>query len=279
MPSPIRKQIAPPLNWQDFETLCADLFQWIWNDPLTKLHGRSGQNQHGVDIYGQLPGTEEWQGVQCKGKDGRYGAILTEREIIEEVEKAKKFRPMLASFTIVTTAQSDAKTEHLARQITAEHSQLGLFRVEVLGWDEIVRRMTSNEELFDKYYPNQSSKIEEIRKKLSQLTDKPFSQVQMISGLHMDSYCPACGTLIPKEVERCYSCTAQIVSGATEQELKDGMLFGGFGGAVVAAMIFKAFEYLSIQTTLFLIGIGIIVGAGLVQHTKRGMRRYLKPKI
>ena len=49
----MKQQLNPPANWNDFEDLCHKLWRSIWGDPNTQKHGRRGQAQHGVDIYGK----------------------------------------------------------------------------------------------------------------------------------------------------------------------------------------------------------------------------------
>ena len=88
----IDKQVAPPKSWEKFEDLTRSLFAAIWCAPLTQKHGRSGQAQHGVDIFGtpaDAPGRTF--GVQCKGKDGNYGAKATIVEFDAELAKAERF--------------------------------------------------------------------------------------------------------------------------------------------------------------------------------------------
>lgn len=80
----VSQQIQPPKYWQEFETLCADLWTQIWNDPNTQMHGRQGQEQHGVDVYGRPDRGEMYAGVQCKGKDINYGKEVSETELREE---------------------------------------------------------------------------------------------------------------------------------------------------------------------------------------------------
>jgi tetratricopeptide (TPR) repeat protein len=138
--------------------LCADLWQEIWADPGTQRHGRSGQQQHGVDIYGCPNQGPDYEGVQCKCKDGRYGQEITEVELKTEVEKAKKFHPPLKRFILATTAPSDQKIQLVARKFTEEHLSAGLFSVEVLGWDEIQRRLASHPKVIDKHYAFGSSR-------------------------------------------------------------------------------------------------------------------------
>ena len=60
------EQLLPPPSWDKFEEICADLFSRIWGDTLLGRYGRTGQRQHGVDIYGKENGADS--GVQCKGK-------------------------------------------------------------------------------------------------------------------------------------------------------------------------------------------------------------------
>lgn len=104
-------QTPPPSNWQDFETLCCDLWRSIWKDPNTQKNGRQGQSQHGVDIYGRPNQRDSWAGVQCKGINNYSDKSLTEKEVISEVGKAKSFEPKLSQFIIATTGPKDIGRE------------------------------------------------------------------------------------------------------------------------------------------------------------------------
>jgi len=138
----------PPLkNWQDFQNLCCDLWKTLWKDPDTQQNGRIGQPQHGVDIYGRPDRKDLWAGVQCK--DG----IVTEKEIKEEVEKAKQFKPTLSSFIIATTASRDQKIQEVARTITDNHQKTGSFSVSIWFWDDIETEIRNLPDILEKYYP------------------------------------------------------------------------------------------------------------------------------
>jgi hypothetical protein len=154
--------MPPPKNWQEFEDLCSDL----WGDPNTMKNGRSGQKQKGVDIYGQENGL--WCAVQCKGKDSRYGSQLTEKELLSEVEQAKKFKPKLSTFIVATTAQSDQKIQEKAREITEQNKKEDLFSVHVYSWDEIHSRLADSKYkiVLKNHYPEYYSaeKSETIQK-------------------------------------------------------------------------------------------------------------------
>jgi predicted helicase len=124
------KQYPPPGTWEEFESLCADLYERVWNDPGTQRHGRQGQPQGGADIYGR-PDGKNYTGVQCKKKDIWPPKDLTTDEINEEVEKAKTWKPGLKHFIIATTAPNDDKVQEHVRAITKTHKKAKLFSVEV----------------------------------------------------------------------------------------------------------------------------------------------------
>src|SRR5579862_9747214 len=145
-------QIPPPRYWQQFEDLCLNLFRQVWDDATAQKNGRTGQPQNGTDISGTLDGA--CVGVQCKGKDSGLGATLTGQELRDEVEKAKGFKPPLATWTLVTSAPKDAKIEELARLITVQHQADGLFTVRVLGWEDVVSLIDSYPSVIEHHYPH-----------------------------------------------------------------------------------------------------------------------------
>jgi tetratricopeptide (TPR) repeat protein len=151
------RQIAAPKYWDEFEDLSLDLFREIWGDPTAQKNGRRGQAQHGTDIWGtpRSPG-HTFHGVQCKGKEAILGAEVTEAELRREVDKAKNFQPKLEHWILATTASKDAKIEALAREIAAEHQRLGLFSVQVLGWEDLQSLISNYPTVMEKYYPDQA---------------------------------------------------------------------------------------------------------------------------
>lgn len=164
-------QILPPANWQDFETLCCDLWRAIWKDPNTQKNGRQGQSQHGVDIYGRPNQEDLWAGVQCKGKNNYTNKSLAEKEVRDEVENAKSFEPKLSHFIIATTGPKDAKIEELARKITDEHSKSGLFSVNVLAWNDIKDRLEDFPDIINKHYPGLSLNTEAFKKQIDKIAE------------------------------------------------------------------------------------------------------------
>lgn len=153
MPTYSIAQLPPPSTWQEFEIICRDLWEKIWNDTNTKRNGRQGQAQHGVDVYGRPNRGKQWAGIQCKGKDNYANKILTEEELEKEVEKAESFEPTLSEFIVTTTGPKDQKVETLARKITEKHLESNSFSVDVWGWEDIVNKLAEFPELLEKHYP------------------------------------------------------------------------------------------------------------------------------
>lgn len=107
-------RIPIPKDWQAFERLCHKLWSQIWGDPNAQRHGRSGQPQAGVDVFGTLKGRAV--GVQCKDKSA--SSHLSIGELDAECEKAVTFLPALSQFTVATTDQRDVAVQAHARKLS-----------------------------------------------------------------------------------------------------------------------------------------------------------------
>ncbi len=148
-----RIQIPPPANWQDFERLCRDLFSRIWNDEGAQRHGREGQPQAGVDVFGRPGRAGTWAGVQCKLKSEIAGGRLEREEIEREVERARGFNPRLGEFVVATTAPRDQAAQQIAREITERHGETGEFSVEVYAWEDLSERLEEHSGVLEQHYP------------------------------------------------------------------------------------------------------------------------------
>lgn len=147
--------IRKPENWQDFEKLCKKLWGEIWGCSDTiKRNGRSGQKQDGVDVYGIPKGENQYYGIQCKGKDDYTNSVLTSKEVDEEIEKAKGFKPALKQFIFTTTGNKDVAIEEYVRQKDIENRQNGLFEVCLYCWEDIVDLLEENINTYNWYVNN-----------------------------------------------------------------------------------------------------------------------------
>ncbi|MES2618116.1 MAG: hypothetical protein V4613_09560 [Bacteroidota bacterium] len=178
------KTLRPPSNWQDFEKLCKQLWGEIWKCPEIVRHGRAGQVQHGVDVYGIPTGENEYYGIQCKGKDENLKSQFSKDEVISEVEKAKKFSPPLKKYYLATTAPKDTKIEEYVRNINLENKKAGLFEVYLFSWEDIVDLIDANKETHDLYLNSQNYKtnknaIVTFRNNLNEITLSPrFEKIE-----------------------------------------------------------------------------------------------------
>ncbi|ENN89537.1 TPR repeat-containing protein [Rhizobium freirei PRF 81] len=132
-----RTQIPKPENHQDFERQCAVLWSAKLKDPNLQRLGRSGQNQHGLDIIGiRDDDPRKRVGIQCKLKNGN--GKLTEKEVRREFEAALAIKPPLTEFHIVTTADRDAEIQLFADQLAVEQMDAGRkIRFIIWGWQAI----------------------------------------------------------------------------------------------------------------------------------------------
>jgi len=144
------KQIVPPTRWEDLEDLSYRLWKRIWKDPQTLKHGRQGQPQAGVDVYGRPGAVGPYSGVQCKLKT-LDGTNLTPKELKAEVQKAKNFIPKLSEFIVVTTGKRDVKVQQEARNLTVENEKNGLFSVQVYFWEDLLLLLEDNEDVAENY--------------------------------------------------------------------------------------------------------------------------------
>ncbi|EAQ04630.1 hypothetical protein OB2597_05090 [Pseudooceanicola batsensis HTCC2597] len=150
------RSLRAPNDWQEFERLTYDLFRRVWETDDAHMHGRTGQEQHGVDVYGTDRRQGKRVGVQCKGKNGDYNSAVTAAELAGEVEKAKRFKPRLDRFVLVTTAPNDAKIQSQARTLNEKNQKVGLFEVDIMGWEEIKHLIQDHPAVFEAYYSGMS---------------------------------------------------------------------------------------------------------------------------
>ena len=174
-----RYQLPPPSNWQDFEEICCDLWRRIWNDPNTARHGRSGQPQHGVDVYGRPNQRDKYAGIQCKGKDNFADKHITAKEVRAEAEKARSFEPPIYDFLLATSGPKDSDAEAEARRITEENLREGRFSVVVLGWPDILARLGDHDDVARKHFSDfyitsqsPATVVEELRETTSEILRK-----------------------------------------------------------------------------------------------------------
>lgn len=155
----MKKQLPKPENWQDFESLCKELWGEIWKIPnKIKKNGRNGQAQVGVDVYGIPKGESKYWGIQCKGKNEYTHAQLKKSEVDEEIKKAQNFRPTLEVFIFATSANKDVTIEEYIREKDIENRENGGFEILLYCWEDIVDLIEDNPNTYRYYVKEQQFK-------------------------------------------------------------------------------------------------------------------------
>lgn len=142
-------QIPKPKNWQDLETLCLAIWQKVWNTTSFKTHGRPGQRQDGVDLFGRYDNGLEYGAIQCKCKEEEKK--LTEDIISAEVAKAKKFEPAIKRYVIATTFDSDSKLDSFVADLCKKNLAAGSFSIDLFGWQDIEKKLELYPDVRDWY--------------------------------------------------------------------------------------------------------------------------------
>lgn len=155
MPTYAELQVAPPKSWDEFESIVCSAAKNRWASADFVRHGRQGQRQDGVDVYGK-DDKGRLVGLQCKNT----WAGLTADSVIEEVEKAESFNPPLLHLYVVTTAATDKNLQALVREVSEARETEGRFGVSILFWPDVWQDLTLNEERLFQHYPQLRPKEE-----------------------------------------------------------------------------------------------------------------------
>ena len=142
-------KIPPPKSWEEFEEITLDSCKIRWENPDLQMHGRKGQAQNGVDIFGANHIFQN-VGIQCKN----YDTQLTLSLVQKEVEKAKSFEPKINMFYLATTNNTDASLQTEVRLLSQQRTSKGEFPIMILFWNDITQELVKKKETFSKHYPD-----------------------------------------------------------------------------------------------------------------------------
>ena len=177
---PVNYSVEVITSDDDFEKFCHRLYSDMPEYKDIQFNGRSGYEQHGVDIFGYLKETGELIGIQCKYKDHNLRTKLTEAELRAEVDAAKGFQPKPPdAYHVLTTSPGDPNLQRIALEITEAHKAQGLFPVIVKGWQEIQQQIPFSQKVIAEFYPHLQSDSGEI---LKEIRDGVLSISEKLSG-------------------------------------------------------------------------------------------------
>ncbi|MEQ4618035.1 MAG: hypothetical protein ABN482_08315 [Corticimicrobacter sp.] len=147
MPTLANARYPKPTSWDEFEDICLSSFKTRWRSPDLQRHGRQGQAQLGVDIYGE-DNLSRPVGIQCKNTI--HG--ITTALIAAEIAEAEKFKPALQSLFIATTADTDKTLQAHVRALSATRAAAGKFTVDIVFWDAIEHDLSGDPRELAKHY-------------------------------------------------------------------------------------------------------------------------------
>ncbi len=147
MPTISSAQIPAPKSWDEFEDITKSALEATWKVTLSR-HGRQGQRQDGVDIYGKNA-KEEFVGVQCKNTSRG----VSDSVIDSEISLAESFQPEISTLYIATTAARDVRIQKYVRNVSKNRRIKGQFSVELLFWEDVAQFLAEDESKFFAHYP------------------------------------------------------------------------------------------------------------------------------
>lgn len=181
MPTLSSMKIPPPKSWEEFEEITLDACKIKWENPDLQMHGRKGQAQSGVDIFGANHLFKNI-GVQCKN----YDSELTLSLIRNEIKKAETFIPKIEMFYIAVTTNTDVNIQREVRLLSHERSKENKFPIMILFWTDIIQDLVRSNLIIKKHYPQFN--LTEINTK--ETTDiRLFSILDLVyNTLNLDFY-------------------------------------------------------------------------------------------
>jgi hypothetical protein len=148
MPTIASSNVPTPKSWDEFEDIVLAAAKLRWNSPDFFRNGRQGQAQDGVDVWGHDDDLR-LIGIQCKNtiRGVKLATVQT------EITNAEKFKPKLDRLYIATTAKRDEPLQKAVRVLSSQRSKAGLFKVDLLFWDDIALDLAKDDSVFFRHYP------------------------------------------------------------------------------------------------------------------------------
>ena len=148
MPTIATSNVPPPRSWDEFEDICLSAAKLRWRSEGFYRHGRQGQRQEGVDIWGHDP-QRQHIGIQCKNTI----AGVSEATVKAEITNSVSFTPPLDALYIATSSKRHAAIQRYAREISAQRLKAGKCSVDILFWEDLCQDLALDDQVFFKHFP------------------------------------------------------------------------------------------------------------------------------
>ncbi len=145
MPTPATAKWPRPKSEDEWEDMVVDAMRLLWQDPTAQRHGRRGQRQNGVDVFGSTGGRH--LGAQAKNMDE-----LGHDDVVAAIEGAEHFQPQLNALYFAVAGPRDATCQNFIRLLSEERIARGAFGVHVLFFDDICQELAKQAQLVEKYW-------------------------------------------------------------------------------------------------------------------------------
>lgn len=150
MPTPHSIQLPKSRSAEEFEYLCSDVLK----DKLSiefKLYGRSGQAQHGIDLFAESNSAlGKYVIAQCKNYFGETKSSELIRKIKDDIRSASQQTSfMIEKFFAMTSYNRDCSIQNELAKLRHQY----IFPIDIMFWEDIQVVIANNPQLLHKYYP------------------------------------------------------------------------------------------------------------------------------
>jgi len=197
--------IPAPNGWEEFECIVKSSLELRWRTSDLTMHGRQGQKQNGVDIYGS-DDLVRLVGIQCKLTTNSINESLIEKEI----SHAESFTPGISALYIATTSPSDVNLQRFVRDLSMVRAQEGKFSVGILFWMDILQDLTKDINSVRRHYPQLFPAQEDSQPSSSELRQRDIENIKgLLEYIDVESI-PYAIEMAPKSVDSDFLCESDI---------------------------------------------------------------------
>lgn len=148
LPTLENMMIPPPKGWEEFEGIVKSALELRWRTSTLTMHGRQGQKQNGVDIYGH-DDLGRLVGIQCK-----LTTYSINQNIIDtEISQAENFCSPISTLYIATTSHSDVHLQQYVRNLSMARVKENKFSVGIFFWIDVIQDLTKDINAVQRHYP------------------------------------------------------------------------------------------------------------------------------
>ncbi|HHC6517428.1 TPA: hypothetical protein ACN35K_004651 [Vibrio parahaemolyticus] len=203
MPTLGNMMIPPPNGWEEFESIVKSALGLRWRTSDLTMHGRQGQKQDGVDIYG-TDDLARLVGIQCKLTVNSINEAIIDKEI----SNAENFQPSISTLYIATTSPSDVALQKYVRNLSIARVGAGKFSVGILFWMDIVQDLTKDINTVKCHYPQLFSIQESSQPSIVDLRQRDIDNLRGLCEYIDIESIPYAIDMAPKLVDADFLCAS-----------------------------------------------------------------------